>query len=318
MRILVTGGSGFIGGRVAERLVHAGHDVIITARDFSKVAINILRAEYKIIDWLNDDCLERCCDGVDIVIHAAGMNARECADNPREALAFNGLATARLAKVASKFAIKKFLYFSTAHVYQSPLIGVITEQSDTKNTHPYATSHIFGENAVFQNTIDGQMKGLVLRVSNSFGVPAFKSDACWSLVINDLCKMAILHKHLYLKSSLVERRDFIALSSVCDVVERLIYCGDMPISGVFNLGSGVSRTILQMSNIIQERCLEILGFMPNLTCLSNEGDNLETYLDYKNLALNALGIYPSDDKNIAEIDNLLIFCSKFRTQFASN
>ena len=99
-------------------------------------------------------------ENVDVVIHTAGMNAQECASDPEQALAFNGTVTADLVSSAVKQGVQKFIYLSTAHVYKEPLVGTISESSQTTNTHPYATSHLAGEIPVLEQIL----KALVLPI----------------------------------------------------------------------------------------------------------------------------------------------------------
>src|SRR3546814_17036700 len=93
------------------------------------------------------------------------MNAQNCAANPVEALEFNGVATARLVQAAARVGIRRFIYLSTAHVYCAPLTGTITEDTCPRNLHPYATSHLAGENAVLSAVQAGEISGMVLRLS---------------------------------------------------------------------------------------------------------------------------------------------------------
>src|SRR3546814_14338280 len=113
------------------------------------------------------------CRGCDAVIHAAGMNAQNCAANPVEALEFNGVATARLVQAAARVGIRRFIYLSTAHVYCAPLTGTITEDTCLRNLHPYATTHLAGENAVLLAVQFGEILGIVLGIANVLGVPAY-------------------------------------------------------------------------------------------------------------------------------------------------
>ena len=78
------------------------------------------------------------------------MNSQDCANDPVAALEFNGVATTRLVSAALSSGVKKFIYLSTAHIYSSPLVGKISEETYPKNFHPYATSHLAGEMAVLK------------------------------------------------------------------------------------------------------------------------------------------------------------------------
>ena len=104
---------------------------------------------------------------------------------------FNGVATKRLVEAASRAGVKKFIYLSTAHVYASPLVGTITEQTLPNNSHPYASSHLAGESAVLNADERGVIQGVVMRLSNAYGAPMHKGVNCWMLVVNDLCRQAV-------------------------------------------------------------------------------------------------------------------------------
>ena len=139
MRILITGGLGLIGGRLGQHLHQAGHQVILGSRNTCNPPDWLPQAEVAETDWKVDSSLEQICNGVDVLIHAAGMNAQDCVADPVAALEFNGLATARLLASAICAGVKRFIYLSTAHVYASPLVGTINEDTCPRNLHPYAT-----------------------------------------------------------------------------------------------------------------------------------------------------------------------------------
>jgi len=129
-----------------------------------------------------------------VVILAAGMNAQDCLANPVAALDFNGVAIARFVGAAARAGVKRCIYLSAAHVYASPRVGNISEETCPKNLHPYATSHLSGEYAVLAANDRREMQGFVLRLSNAFGPPTSREVKCWSLVTNDLCRQAIEKK----------------------------------------------------------------------------------------------------------------------------
>jgi UDP-glucose 4-epimerase len=158
-KILITGGMGYVGGRLAVHLAQAGHQIVLGSRNASSPPVWLPQAEVLQIAWGDAGALEQSCDGVDVVIHAAGMNAQDCAADPAAALGFNGVATARLVAAACRAGVQRFIYLSTAHVYASPLVGAITEETCPRNMHPYATSHIAGEHAVLYANQHKQIRG---------------------------------------------------------------------------------------------------------------------------------------------------------------
>ena len=309
MRILITGGFGFVGGRLAVHLAQAGHQIVLGSRNASSPPVWLPQAEVVQFVWDDDRSLERCCDGVDVVIQAAGMNAQECSADPVAALAFNGVATERLVTAATQVDVQRFIYLSTAHVYASPLVGTITEETCPRNLHPYATSHLAGEHAVLSASQRGQIHGIVLRLSNAFGTPMHKDVNCWMLLVNDLCKQAVQTRKLVLQTSGLQQRDFIGLTEVCRVAEYFsVGHSESKPTGVFNVGAGMSQSVLEMAQLIQKRCARVLGFEPLLQCVQEGVNEQHPPLTYQSDNLAAFGINSNGLDNTAEIDSLLRFC----------
>ena len=318
MRILITGGFGFIGGRLGKYLQQNGHQVILGSRKASCPPEWLPHAEVVQIDWGDIRALELSCNGVDVVIQAAGMNAQDCASDPVAALEFNGLVTARLVAAASRVGVKRFIYLSTAHVYASPLVGTTTEETCPRNLHPYATSHLAGEHAVLSANQRGQIEGIVLRLSNAFGAPVHKDVNCWMLLVNDLCKQAVQKRELVLQTSGLQQRDFIGMTEVCRVAEHLtVGNGASPQPGIFNVGAGMSQSVLSMAQLIQQRCVQVLGFEPVLQRVQGQADEPPRMLSYRVDNLAALGIKSNFLENSAEIDSLLRFCQSTFTKTQS-
>lgn len=309
MRILITGGLGFVGGRLAEYLSQEGHQIILGSRTISEAPIWLPHAEVQKIEWDNELSLLKSCSGIDTVIQAAGMNANECVADPLAALNFNGKATSRLAKAAIKSGVTRFIYLSTAHVYGNPLTGSITERDIPLNNHPYATSHLAGENSVLNFAQSGEMWSIVLRISNAFGVPKDRNTNCWMLLINDLCRQAVQKRKLVLKTNGLQSRDFIGLGQVCNAVAALAVMSEKSKElNIFNLGSGTSKSVLEMAKLVQQRCKQVLNFEPELLYLNEDNNERHPPFIYQNCNLSALGITVNDKNNTAEIDKLLRYC----------
>ncbi len=308
MRILIIGGCGFVGGRLAVHLAEGGHEIMLGSRHACHAPFWLPQAAMVQIEWDNASALERCCKGVDLVIHAAGMNAQECAMDPVSALTFNGVATTRLVWAAIRSGVARFIYFSTAHVYASPLVGIITEESCPRNLHPYATSHLAGEQAVLSASKQAQMEGIVVRLSNAFGAPMQKEVNCWMLLVNDLCQQAVETRKLVLQTSGLQHRDFIGLTSVCRVVEALALNTQSRQSVVCNVGSGVSQSLLAMTQQIQQRCAQVLGFEPELQRVQSTLYEHYPEFTFRTDNLAAFGINSESLDVSAEIDSLLRFC----------
>jgi len=309
LRILITGGFGFLGGRLAVHLEKLGHNIVLGSRNHISPPDWLKRVDVRVMRWNCDESIERACVGVDVIVHAAGINAMDCSIDPSAAFEFNGLQTARLANFSIKAKVKKILYLSSAHVYANPLIGEIDEDTKPNNRHPYAASHLAGENALLAANDQGDIQCVVMRLANIFGAPTHKGVNCWMLLVNDICKQAVQGQKIQLHTSGTQKRDFLSANEFCNVTESLLLT-KRDATGVFNIGSGVSRSILEMANLVRERCGEILGFTPDLYVPSSTLQANEVDLIYKSKKLSEIGIEPKSYIDIAEIDSLLEFCNE--------
>lgn len=222
MKILVTGGKGFIGGRLALHLNQTGNTVLIGSRNQSQLFYPFNNLEVRRTDWYDINSLQKACKDVDVIVHTAGMNANDCSKNPLSALEFNGLATGRLVEAAIKAEVRLFLHLSSAHVYANPLIGEITEKNRPLNLHPYASSNLAGEQIVLFASERSKLKGFILRLSNVFGAPVLKNTDCWDLYINNLCKQVVKSRQLTIRNNGGIEIDFVAMSKVVEIISQLI------------------------------------------------------------------------------------------------
>ena len=308
MRILITGGFGFVGGRLAVHLAQAGRQIVLGSRNSITPPAWLPQAEVVQIEWDDGRALEHSCNGADAVIQAAGMNAQECASDPIAALAFNGVATARLVAAASRAGVQRFIYLSTAHVYASPLVGTITEDTCPRNLHPYSSSHHAGESAVLSASQRGRIEGIVLRLSNAFGAPVHEDVNCWTLLVNDLCRQAVTKRSFTLRSAGVQRRDFVTLQDVSRAVSHVLdlskeHMGD----GIFNIGGAWTPRVIDMAELIRERCSAVLGFVPDFIRTEPDEGEAALDLDFQINRLLASGFGLSGNA-ATEIDATLLFC----------
>jgi len=265
MNILITGGLGYIGGRVARFL----KDKVPATTIY--LATNTQR-EYT-PDWAHDcmivscdvchcDAIEKCLAGKDIdcIIHLAALNEIDSIENPMLATQVNVEGTRKLLKYASQFGVKKCIYFSTFHVYDKKETGVICENTPTHSVHPYAVTHREAEDVVNYYRDYHRMQTAICRLSNSYGYPMHADVNRWSLVFNDLCRQAVTSDKIILKSSGRQHRDFISLYDVSRAVYHLLFTiPDSWGDGLYNLAGECSMAIIEVAEKIAEIYKETYG-----------------------------------------------------------
>ena len=307
MRILITGGFGYIGGRLGQYFHQQGSEIILASRKKRPSPAWLPGAEVALVKWDDTQCLQALCGGVDVVLHCAGMNAGDCAADPMEALEFNGMVTERLSSAASSSGVNTFFYLSTAHVYSRLMTGDISEDTNPINDHPYASSHLFGERAALALNQNSAMRVIVLRLSNIIGAPADKSADCWGLVANDLCRQAIQKGSLTLYTNGQQKRNFMGISQLSRAVDHLLkYCPERG-SEIFNIGGKYSFSIIELAALIKDRFKNI--FNNSLELNLPTGREIEAPLDFNYKIDRLLSTHFVLESGLEkDIDELLIFC----------
>ena len=258
MNILITGGLGYVGGRVAnylkEKEPHT-HILLTTRNKNRKLPQWTERFTILEMNILDESSISNCLrdKDINIIIHLAVLNEIDSIKDPKLALEVNTKGTYRLLDLANKTGIKNFIYFSTFHVYGDVLESVITEETPTRPFHPYAISHRAAEDFVNYFKHYYGMKTLIFRLSNGYGYPMHKEVNRWTLVFNDLCKQAVTEGKILLRSSGRQYRDFILLHDVARAVHYFIF--NIPNrwgNGLYNLGGNCSMSVLEVAQKISD------------------------------------------------------------------
>jgi len=203
-KILITGGLGYVGGRVANYLKEKepyAHILLTTRKKNRKLPQWTEKFSILEMDILDESSIVNCLKDrdIDIILHLAALNEIDSMRDPKLALEVNTKGTYRLLDIAYKTGIKKFIYFSTFHVYGDVLGSVITEETPTRPFHPYAITHRAAEDFVNYFKHYHGMKTLMFRLSNGYGYPMHKEVNRWTLVFNDLSNTEILYHCMMLQ-----------------------------------------------------------------------------------------------------------------------
>ena len=258
MNILITGGLGYIGGRIASYLKEKAPDsrIFLTTRDTNK-ELPSWTEKFTVLQMnlLDEDSIADCLGNrnIDVIIHLAALNEIDSMKEPDLALEVNTQGTYKLLSIVNEKKIDRFVYFSTFHVYGETSGLVITEEAPTRPFHPYAITHRAAEDLVTFFNHYHKMKTLIFRLSNGYGYPMDMDINRWTLVFNDLCRQAVTSGRIVLKSSGKQHRDFISLHDVARAVYHFLFAvldkwGD----SLYNLGGNCSMSILDVANKISD------------------------------------------------------------------
>lgn len=309
--ILVTGGLGYLGVTIVEHLLSLGLSVRLAShRENPLMPEKLVSCECFMIDLNDIKSLEGACYGIKTIIHLAALDAGSSEKNPASALIVNGLGTLNLLKVAGNMGVENFVYMSTVHVYGSPLQGFIDENSIPRPIHPYSITHKVAEDYVLEANAKGILNGVVFRLSNAVGSPDNGTSNAWKLVVNDLCKQAILNKSMNLVSNRGTLRDFLSMvnvsNSIVACLENKHFFGE-----IFNLSSGISINLERLTDIISLLCRQSFDFDPHINFMHDETDSkaLNSLIISNNKLKNA-GVNIQSDIS-EDIKKILFNCEKW-------
>lgn len=249
-RVLITGGFGFVGGRLTRKLAQE-NEVIVSTRAIVNEAFLEAHGNPAVIEHHKLLSPESFPSNIDTVIHLAALNEIDCLLFPSEAIRVNIDETRMILDNAINSTVKQFIYFSTAHVYGTALKGQVDELTLTTPVHPYAITHKAAEDYVLAAGITKKIHAQVIRLSNSFGAPVVPTVNRWTLLANDLCRQAVEKGRLDLLSNGCQYRDFICLSDVESVIAGIVgnELVKLP-NGIYNLGAGMPMQVITMARRI--------------------------------------------------------------------
>jgi len=262
MKVIITGASGYIGARLCLFLAQIGHEVIGV---FSK---NIPQKEgwtellyHSIIGDIREEKTINLISEVhaDAIIHLVSLDHNDSEKEPNLVLDVNVKPTWNLLNSCTKNGLKKFIYFSTIHIYGKKQKGFIDETQKKTPFNAYGLTHALSEEVVSYYNRKTDTSCINIRLSNSYGEPVFYDAKCWSLIVNDLTRSAFLEKKIVLNGDGKAMRDFIHFSDICIGISGLLESEESPKKSTFHFSSATSISMLDVAVEVQKEYKNIYG-----------------------------------------------------------
>lgn len=257
-RVLVIGGSGFIGNFVIRELLkHPVKEVIIYdnfARGKMENIDDVLKDKRCSIfpyggDVKDLDILDKAFEGVDYVFHLAAMWLLHCKDFPRTAFEVNIAGTFNVLEACVKHKIKKLVYSSSASVYGDAVQVPMTEDHPFNNKNFYGATKIAGEAMCTAFNDRYGLKVVGLRYMNVYG-PGQDQHAVYSGVVPIMLNKIAANETPVINGDGTQAYDFIYVEDVAlSNIKALTADVDF---GFYNVGTEVQTTIKQLCDTILE------------------------------------------------------------------
>ena len=254
MKTLVTGGAGFIGSNLVDKLVSLGHEVIVLDNLVTGQLSNLKRVKNK-IKFVNIDLsskkikLDKYFKKVDWVFHLAGLaDIVPSIKNPKNYINSNVLGTLNVLEASRKNKIKKLIYAASASCYGIPKKYPTDENSKIDPKYPYALSKFLGEQLIFHWFEDYKMPNISLRFFNIYG-PRSRTTGAYGAVFGVFLAQRLANKPLTIVGDGKQTRDF---THVYDLIDAIILSAKKAKPGsIYNIGSGKETTVNTIANIIK-------------------------------------------------------------------
>jgi UDP-glucose 4-epimerase len=220
MKILVTGGAGFIGGHLTEALVKAGYVVRVLDNFFAGKRENLLAVKND-VEVLRGDCADpgmaaRACRGVDVVYHEAAVpSVARSVKDPVLSHRTNATATVTMLVAARDAGAHRFIYAGSSSVYGDRAGRAKREDMEPRPLSPYAVAKMAGEHylRVFARLYG--METLTLRYFNVFG-PRQDPGSPYSGVVSLFTTALLSGKTPVIHGDGLQSRDFTFVANVVD------------------------------------------------------------------------------------------------------
>lgn len=252
-KILVTGNLGYIGSVLTQDLIKKGYYVLGFDCGFFKncTAIKKKKIHKQIIKDIRD-VTEKDLNNVDCVVHLAALSNDPLGEfDQKVTFDINYLATIKLAKLAKKKLVKKFIFISTQSIYG--ISQTIKELKETDRKNPitaYAKSKWMAEKKL-KNIFNNNFQGIVLRPATVFGPsPRFRSD----IVLNNFVGWAYNEGVINIMSDGSPFRPLLYINDFCKLIIEIIEKDIEKISGqAFNIGiNKANYSILDLAKKVKK------------------------------------------------------------------
>ncbi len=251
---VVTGGAGFIGSHLSERLLGAGYEVRVLDNFSTGRPQNLdaFRHHPKLVVHEVDIAERRALDGlfagVEVCFHLAGLaDIVPSIEAPLDYARANVQGTLGVLDAANQAGVRRVVYAASSSCYGLPEVYPTPESAPCRPQYPYALTKYLGEQAVLHWDKVYDLPALCLRLFNVYG-PRSRTDGTYGAMFGVFLAQKLAGAPLTIVGEGTQTRDF---THVSDVVEAFILAARSPRRGeVFNVGTGRPASVARVAELL--------------------------------------------------------------------
>ena len=254
MNCIVTGGAGFIGSHLVEKLLKLNHKVIVIDNLSTGRKSNLdFCFDNKNFKFIEEDLCEKHFslvieDDIDWVFHLAALaDIVPSIEEPIKYFNANVIGTINLTEFVRLKGVKKYIYAASSSCYGIPNVFPTPELQKTDPKYPYALTKFLGEQIIMHYSEIYNIPSISLRLFNVYG-PRARTTGTYGAVFGVFLAQKLANKPFTVVGDGNQTRDFTFVSDVCSA---FIAAATSNInSGIFNVGSGMPHSINYLVNLL--------------------------------------------------------------------
>ncbi len=249
MRVLVTGGAGFIGSHIVEQLqATAEVRVLDNLRSGFRHNLAGLKSEFIEASITDREAVSAAMKGVDFVFHHAAMvSVPESVQNPVACNEINTMGTLLVLEEAARAGVRKLVFSSSAAIYGDNPTTPKVETMPPEPKSPYAVTKLDGEYYGKMFTDQGRLATTSLRYFNVFG-PRQDPRSRYAAAVPAFIERAIKNEPITIYGDGEQTRDFVYVKDIATA--NIFFATKSPAMGVFNVGYGERTRIKDVAAVI--------------------------------------------------------------------
>ena len=260
MKFLVTGGAGFIGSHLCEKLIKLGYKVIVIDNLAIGKLQNLKSINNKIKfikkDIRNYKAINKYFKNIDCVFHLAALaDIVPSIDNPDDYFSTNVTGTFNILKACRKYKVPRVIYSASSSCYGIPKKYPTSEQAEISPKYPYALTKRLGEELILHFGKVYDLNVTSLRFFNVYG-PRARTSGTYGAVFGVFLAQKLANKPFTVVGDGKQKRDFTYVSDVVDAIITLQkskrFNGE-----IFNVGSNTTVSVNKIVKLLKGKVVKI-------------------------------------------------------------